>query len=220
MPVRYHKMQFSEQDRVLQSQPLMHMQLTSGIISKHVFHVLRGEATESNRQTKDCSMQIASLIELINLVDIQAQNKAYLSIYDIETTYINMLGGTEASDNHVPTFTRKWLKNIILSELPRVKSVLQKDRRKPAVLYSPEACEEEVVQAAITSNDMDKMKLVYQYAHQVRGSIENFTNRDRPDISIPICSSVDDVPVELYTLLHWIMVGPVEELNSTHFSIG
>ena len=146
-------------------------------------------------------MQIASLIELINLVDIQTQNKAYLSIDDIETTYINMLGGTESSDNHVPTFTRKWLKNKILSELPRVKSILQKDRRKPADLYSPEACGEEMVHTAITSNDMDKMKLVYQCAHQVRGSVENFTNRDRPDISIPICSGVDDVPVELYTLL-------------------
>ena len=86
--------------------------------TKHVFHVLRGEATESNRQTKDCSMQIASLIELIDLVDIQTQNRTYLSIDDIETTYINMVGGTEASDNHIPIFTRKWLKNIILSELP------------------------------------------------------------------------------------------------------
>ncbi len=182
--------------------------------TKHVFHVLRGEATESNKQTKDCSMQIASLIELINLVDIHTQNKAYLSINDVERTYINMLGGTEALENHVPTFARKWLKNKILSELPRVKSVLQKDRRIPAVLYSPEACEEEMVHTAITNNDMDKMKLVYQCAHQVRGSIENFTNRDMPDISIPICSSVDDVPVELYTLIRWIMVGPVEELEN------
>ena len=122
--------------------------------TKHVFHILRGEATESNGQTKDCSTQIASLIELINLVDNQTQNIAYLSIDDIETTYINMLGGTEASDNHVPTFTRKWLKNKILSELSRVKSVLQKDRRKTAVLYSLEACEEEMVHTAITSNDM------------------------------------------------------------------
>ena len=63
-------------------------------------------------------MQIASLIELINLVDIQTQNKTYLSIDDIETTYINMLGGTEASDNHVPIFTRKWLKNIIFQNCP------------------------------------------------------------------------------------------------------
>jgi len=27
-------------------------------------------------------------------------NKAYLSIDDIETTYINMLGGSEALENH------------------------------------------------------------------------------------------------------------------------
>ena len=145
------------------------------MLDQTVFHVLRGEAAEANKQTKHCSMQIASLIELINLVDIQTQNKAYLSIDDIETTYINMLGGIEALENHVPTFTRKWLKNKILSELPKVKSVLQKNRRKPAVLYSPEACEEEMVHTAITSNDMDQMKLVYKSPQQVRGSIENFT---------------------------------------------
>ena len=98
--------------------------------TKHVFHVLRGEAAEANKQTKHCSVQIASLVELINLVDIQTQNKAYLSIDDIETTYINMLGGIEALENHVPTFTRKWLKNKILSELTKVKSFLQKNRRK------------------------------------------------------------------------------------------
>ena len=89
---------------------LMHMQLTSDhkpCWSRHVFHVLRGEATESNRQTKDGSMQIASLIELINLVDTQTQNIAYVFIDDIETTYIYMLSGTEASDNHVTTFIRK-----------------------------------------------------------------------------------------------------------------
>jgi len=117
-------------------------------------------------------MQIASLIELINLVDIQTQNKAYLFIDDIERTYINMLGGTEALENHVRTVTRKLLKKIILSELPRVKFVLQKDRRKSGVLYSPEACEEEMVNTAITSNDMGKMKLVYQCAHQVLVALE------------------------------------------------
>ena len=53
-----------------------------------------------------------------------------------------------------------------------------------------------MVHTAITSNDIDKMKLVYQCAHQVQGSIENFTNRNRSDISIPICNSVD-IPVEL-----------------------
>ena len=81
---------------------------------------------------------------------------------------------------------------------------------KPAVLYSPEASEEEeIVHTAATSNDIDKMKC----AQQVRGNIEVFTNRDRPDTSIPISSSIDNVPVELCTLIHWIMVGPVQDLE-------
>ena len=63
-----------------------------------------------------------------------------------------------------------------------------------------------MVHTAITRNNMDKMKFVYQCAHQVRGSIDNFT--------ITNCSSVDDVSVELYTLICWIMVGPVGELEN------
>ena len=42
----------------------------------------------------------------------------------------------------------------------RVQSVLQKNRMKSAVLYSPEACEEEeMVHTASTSNDIDTMEL-------------------------------------------------------------
>lgn len=182
--------------------------------TKHVFHVLRDEDTKANKQTSDCSMQIVSLIELINLIDIQTQNKAYLSMDDIEMTYVNMLGGVEALESHVPTFTRKWLKDKILSELPNVKSVLQPNRRKSAVLYSPEACEEGMVHTAITSNDMDEMKFIYKSAQQVRRSIDDFTNKDKPDNTIPVSSNIDDVPVELYTLIRWIMVGPADELEN------
>ena len=57
---------------------------------------------------------------------------------DIENTYVNMLGGAEALANHNPPYIRQWLKDKILSELPNVKSALQKNRRKPALLYCPD----------------------------------------------------------------------------------
>jgi hypothetical protein len=41
-----------------------------------------------------------------------------------------MLGGREEAQKHILTLTRKWLKDKILSELPGVKCVRQKDRRK------------------------------------------------------------------------------------------
>ena len=65
-------------------------------------------------------MKISCLIELINLVDFQTHNKAYLFMDDIETTYIYMLGGSDEAQKHIPTLTRQLLKDKILFELPTV----------------------------------------------------------------------------------------------------
>ena len=106
--------------------------------TRHVFHVLSDAACNQAKYTQtELPMQIPCLIELINLVDFQTQNKAYLSMDDIDTTYISMLGGSDEAQKHIHTLTRQWLKVKNLSELPTVKSVRQQDRRKPSVLYSP-----------------------------------------------------------------------------------
>ena len=102
--------------------------------TKHVFHATRDQG-DTKSSSKVHPLQNACLIELINLVDVQTQNQADLSIDDIETAYTRMLG-PDGMENHFPAFTRWWLKEEILTELPSVKSVLQKNRRKPAVLYS------------------------------------------------------------------------------------
>jgi len=89
---------------------------------KHVFHILRDEAsTQARSAKKDLPMQVPCLIELLNLIDIQTQNKAYLPMDAIETTYISMLGGNNEAQKHTPTLTRQWLKDKILSELPHVR---------------------------------------------------------------------------------------------------
>ena len=45
-------------------------------------------------------MQIPCLIKLINLVDVHTQNKAYLFMDIIETTYISMPGGRDEAQKH------------------------------------------------------------------------------------------------------------------------
>jgi len=61
-----------------------------------VFHVLREEAcTQANSTKIDLPMQIPCLIQLINLLDFQTQNKAYLPMDAIKTTYISMFGGSD-----------------------------------------------------------------------------------------------------------------------------
>ncbi|KAJ8364290.1 hypothetical protein SKAU_G00131210 [Synaphobranchus kaupii] len=123
--------------------------------------------------------------------------------------------GADGMENHFPAFTRVWLKDKILTELPSVKSVLQKNRRKPAVLYSLDACEEDMVHSGITSddNDMDNMKTIFKTAQIIRKSIADF-KKEKPANVIPVSSNTNDVPSELYTMIRWIITGPVGELET------
>ena len=180
----------------------------------HVFHPVR-DATRTRRTHKEHPLQRVSLIELINLIDVQTQQQAYLSMDAIETTYLNILGA-DGLENHSPAFTRKWLKAKILTELPSVKSVLQTDRRKSAVLYSPDACEESMVHCATASDDdgVTQMKAIYKSAQVIRKLIADFKKEDKPSTAIPVSSNMDDVPAELYTLIRWIMVGTVQDLEN------
>lgn len=52
-------------------------------------------------------MQLASVIELLYLINIQKQNKHYLSMED-KTSYINVLGGEDAIADHFPSVSRKF----------------------------------------------------------------------------------------------------------------
>ena len=182
--------------------------------TKHVFHVLRDHDTKGEKD-KASMTQVVSLIELINLVDVLTKQQTQLRMEDIETTYVNLLGGKDALEHHVPTFSRKWLKNRILQALPNVRSVLQKNRRKSSILYSPETCEEDMVNASITNDDtMDHMDAIYKAAMLVRKSRENFSTKDQQDEYIQVSSSEQDVPGELKAMVRWIMLGPVEEMQS------
>lgn len=46
---------------------------------------------------------------------------------DIENTYITLLGGSEALADHFPAYSRRWLQETVLSELPELKSARQKN---------------------------------------------------------------------------------------------
>jgi len=133
--------------------------------TQYVFHVRRDHASGNAKSTGDLPMQMSCLIELINLVELQTQNKAYIPMDHIEATHISMLGGSEEAQKHKPTLTWQWLKDKLLQELPSVKSVRQKDRWKPSVLYCPEACEEDMVHTSMMQSyesEMDNSKMLYK----------------------------------------------------------
>ncbi len=88
----------------------------------------------------------------------------------IETTYISMLGSSDGAQKHNPTLTRQWIKDKILSELPTVKSVRQKERRKTYLIYCPEACEEDMVHSSLmqsVTSEMENTMMIYKAAKVV-----------------------------------------------------
>ena len=53
--------------------------------------------------------------------------------------------------SHSPAFTRHWLKEKNMTEIPRIKSALKHNMGCPALLYCPEACETDMVKDATAS---------------------------------------------------------------------
>lgn len=150
----------------------------------------------------------------MNTIDVQTVRGACLSMGDVKNTYVNMLGGAESLTTHEPVFTRQWLRDRIQAELPGVKSVLQSNRRKPAVLHCPDDCEAKMVQHVITSDNTNNMKTLYRTAKLVRKSTEGFFKKESPQPSIAVSSTMEDVPVELYTVICWILTGSAGKLET------
>ena len=74
---------------------------TTKTVGEHVFHVLREPSAGRGTSTSQgIVLQRACLLELVNLIDVDTENQAYLSMDDIETTNVNMLG-SEALESHV-----------------------------------------------------------------------------------------------------------------------
>ena len=71
-----------------------------------------------------------------------------------------------------------------------------------------------MVHSTITSdiNYMDNMKTIFRATQIIRKSIVEF-NKEKPANTIQVSSNIDDVPSELYTMIRWITVGPVDDLQ-------
>jgi len=94
--------------------------------------------------------------------------------------------------------------------------VRQKDRRKPAVLYAPETCNEDLVDTTMVQgiSEMDNTKRMYQTAKLIRKRVSVFTDEKRVTDPIAVSSSNENIPIELYSLIRWILVGTEDELQT------
>ena len=102
-----------------------------------------------NRKQKEYELETERQKKKNRLECVEMRKELEKKAFELQkTTYVNMLG-SETLENHVPAFNRKWLKERILTDLPHLKSIRQKDRRKSAVIYSPEACDEEMVRGVM-----------------------------------------------------------------------
>jgi hypothetical protein len=113
---------------------------------------------------------------------------------------------------HTPTFSWQWLKDKILNEIPHVKSVMQKIRRMPAVLYYPTARDEYMVHSVLTSDseDMNIMKTEFTAAQTIWNAITLFKRKNSANM-IAAVSDITDVTIELYSLIRWTIVWHADE---------
>lgn len=83
------------------------------------------------------------------------------------------------------------------------------------VLYCPDACESDMLRAAL-KDDMGSMKTLYQAARILHYRVEEFTSFEKKPGSswTVVTSTLVDIPVELYTVLHWIIPGPADKLTT------
>ena len=72
-----------------------------------------------------------------------------------------------------------------------------------------------MLQTAIRIADYtESMNTLYQSAILLRQRIEQFTKTVKTSSSIVVTSTLEDVPVELYTMIRWIMAGPADKLQT------
>ena len=176
---------------------------------KQVFHVTRDRgSTENTSNVIVNPFQNASLIELINMIDVKTKKHAHLSMDDIETMYMNLLG-SNGIEKHFPAYKRAWLKEKILTGLPHVQAY-QSNRRKAFFLYSPTAFSGDT---AKSSDSLDDMTTIFKAAQILRKVIADFKKVEHVNV-IPVSSDTNDVPSELYTMIRWILLGTVDELKT------
>ena len=92
---------------------------------------------------------------------------------DIKATYTNMLGIKEGSHSEtLPCILYdRWLK-------------FERSTEKSVVLYSPDACEEDLVHTAITNNIIDNLRIpIYKLTNIIKCSIRDFTSNKSPNSS-------------------------------------
>ena len=88
-----------------------------------------------------------------------------------------------------------------------MKSVRQKDKRKPAILYCPEACEKDMVYSSLMQNVSSDTLTIYKSAKLVCNSITKFAQEEKETDTTTVSSASDNIPMDLYSLIRWILVG-------------
>ena len=95
--------------------------------------------------------------------------------------------------------------NKSLQGLPSMNYVRQKDRRRPSVIYCPEACKEDMVHMSmmqdLAASEMDNANMLYNTDKLICRSIANFTDEKKQSDTVTVLSTAEDVSPELYSLI-------------------
>ena len=170
-------------------------------------HVFNKSKTFARQPQRKAASQVFSEIEMISLVDEHTAKMEKLSVEDVETIYLDIIGND--IKYHIPAYTRKWLKSIIQRELPHLLFMRPSQRNQSDIIYSPDA---HIAKPSASAHfDETGMKELYRSAMNVRKDIQEYLSKKDFKFNPDVEHREEDVPSLLYRLLRLIIVGPTSD---------
>ena len=184
----------------------------------YVKHVQRAKSSPGNEpgngSNKETLIKSAEL-ELLAAVDVQIRSGAVLTTEDIENAYHALLEEYGIQEKTGRRFSRRYLKDMVLSKLHHAASVPQDNPNKPHLIKS-NIIDKEILTDALELNALkeNELKLVFQAAKIIRNSILKFREERDSMHEFGLVSKEEDVPSELFAMLKWIIGGYNREFSS------
>ena len=170
----------------------------------------RDAVPRHNKQSTSEFDQIVCDIEIINLIRKSIANESgrVIDMNAINKKYIELLQECETNHDNVRTNYKKYLKQLIIDNIPEVDIIKSVRKNEPERIYANETTQSALEQA-INCNQTEELNNIFNVSQIIR---KNLLTLDKWQFK----GSFDnfDEPQYLNLMLKWILVGPKRHLTT------
>lgn len=174
----------------------------------YVKNVQRSCVKNCSLSSTDELLKKSADIETISAVDCQIRGGDILSIVNIEHEYNDLLKDFGINDELCSKSKRRYLKDIITSNIDHAEFVSQSNPNQPQLIKSNKV-EKDIIHDVIEYNQTSEaeLKTIFETAKIIRKSILKYRNQNSLNLSTGIIPTEKDIPCELFSLIKWILGG-------------